>query len=131
MEFTVRVGEPDVTQRTSWPDSTGGMQVISSPESSKEKHVGLLGQELVRLRVPDVHVNPIDDPKELVHVWSNRRVAAHFCCICWGHCCPHLQIVFFTTLLIVNDISQQQIMSFYSCFHTSPFSTEQPQHWHF
>ena len=23
MEFTVRVGEPDVTHRTSWPESTG------------------------------------------------------------------------------------------------------------
>lgn len=29
---------------------------------------GSLGQKLVRLGVPDVHVNPIDDPKELIHV---------------------------------------------------------------
>ena len=31
----------------------------------------LLGQELVRLGIPDVHVNAIDDPKELVHVGGN------------------------------------------------------------
>ena len=31
----------------------------------------LLGQELVRLGIPDVHVNPVDDPKEFVHVGSH------------------------------------------------------------
>lgn len=35
-----------------------------------QHHACLLGQELVRLGVPDVHVNPIYDPKELVHVGS-------------------------------------------------------------
>ena len=38
---------------------------------ARQQSLCLLGQKLVRLGIPDVHVNAIDDPKELVHVGSN------------------------------------------------------------
>lgn len=35
-----------------------------------QHHACLLGQELIRLGIPDVHVNAVYNPKELVHVGS-------------------------------------------------------------
>ena len=43
------------------------------------------GHELVGLRIPDVHVDAVDDPVELAHVGCHSRMPADLDCVGGGH----------------------------------------------
>ena len=53
---------PNIVPQTLYPNIV--------PQTHAQHHAFLLGQELVRLGIPDVHVDPVDDPEEFVHVGS-------------------------------------------------------------